>query len=223
LDTTLGNLHYTWGKAIGVNRGDLGFGGGTNIQNFFDIRSNRGRAEGDVTYRFVSDFVYDLPALENSYRPVRFALGGWQIAGVLAAQTGQPLNVTQPNTLGGQRPDLVDPANAIVQSRGDSLQYLNRAAFARVPVSPVSAATLRPGTLGNGAVEGPGLWNLDISLGRNFRVTDKSRIQLRGELFNAFNHTNFSGIDTNIDSARFGVITSTAGARQIQLNLRVQF
>jgi len=206
-----------------VNRGDLGFGGGTNIQDFFDIRSNRGRAEGDVTHRVAANFVYDLPALAGIHRAVRLALGGWQTAGVLVAQTGQPLNITQPNALAGQRPDLIDPANAINHSRGDSLQYLNQTAFARVPVSPVSSATLRPGTLGNGAIEGPGLWSLDFSVGKNFRVTEKSRVQLRVELFNAFNHTNPTGVDTNIDSARFGLLTGTAGARQIQLNLRFQF
>jgi len=51
------NLHYTWSKAIAYSRGDIGFGN-TIIQDFFDIRSNKGRAESDVTHNFVADFVY---------------------------------------------------------------------------------------------------------------------------------------------------------------------
>ncbi|MEO7653974.1 MAG: TonB-dependent receptor, partial [Bryobacteraceae bacterium] len=55
------NIHYTWAKAIAYNRGDLGFGT-SNIQDFFNIRANKGRPEGDVGHNFIADFVYQIPS-----------------------------------------------------------------------------------------------------------------------------------------------------------------
>lgn len=214
------NVHYTWGKAISYARGDIGFGGPT-VQDFFDIRSNRGPSESDVVHRLVSDFVYDLPgpALDGPLRP---ALAGWQVAGLFSANTGIPLDITQPASLQGARPD----ATGIPPVAGDwrrTLQYLDRAAFAPVPRIAQSGATAHPGTLGRAAVRGPGQWNLDLSIGKEFGVRERARVQFRTEMLNAFNHTNFAAVDTNIDSNRFGRLTGTAGARRIQFQLRFTF
>ena len=57
----IANLHYTWGKALAYNRGDIGFGS-SYIQDFFNIKANKGRPEGDVSHNFVDDFVYQIPA-----------------------------------------------------------------------------------------------------------------------------------------------------------------
>jgi hypothetical protein len=92
-----------------------------------------------------------------------------------------------------------------------------------VPIVAASAATLRPGTMGNGAVRGPGLWRLDFSIGKNFAVTERTQLQFRIDSFNATNHTNFAGLSTNINSANFGRLTSTRGARIIQLNAHLRF
>ncbi len=216
------NLHYTWGK-VAFNRGDVAFGG-TTIQDFFNISVNRGRAEGDIAHRFVSDFLYELPSPGAVGRPIAGGLlGGWQVSGIFTAQTGIPLNITQPNALQGQRPDLVNPANVKTGGHRETLQYLNRAAFAPVAVIPASNATVRPGSLGNGAVMGPGLWNLDFSLGKSFRFREHYLVQFRADFFNSLNHTNFTSVDTNILSARFGRLTGTSGARQIQFHMRFTF
>src|SRR6266540_3959207 len=63
------DAHYTWAKALSYSGGDTGagFSGDTfgAIQEFFDVRSNRGPSAGDVSHRFVADWVYDLPAFSN--------------------------------------------------------------------------------------------------------------------------------------------------------------
>ena len=82
---------------------------------------------------------------------------------------------------------------AILSGSRDTLQYLNRAAFALVPISPVSGATIRPGNVGNGAVRGPGLQNLDFSLAKNVAITERLKLQLRADSFDFLNHTNFTG------------------------------
>src|SRR5262249_59252960 len=104
-----------------------------------------------------------------------------------------------------------------------TLQYLNRASFQPVPIVAASGATARPGNVGNNAIRGPGLWNVDFSLGKNFRIREQRQLQLRFDSFNFFNHTNFIRLATNINSPTFGKFTSTRGARLIQLNARLSF
>ena len=103
------------------------------------------------------------------------------------------------------------------------MQYLNPAAFARVPIGPLSGATLRPGNIGQGAIRGPGNLRFDLSLGKNFAITEKMRLQVRADGFNAFNHANFIGLSTAVDNPRFGKFTSTRGARVVQFSTRLTF
>ena len=217
----LANVHYTWGKGIAYNGGDIGFNG-SFLQDFFGIRSNKGPITSDVRHSFVANFVYQLPmpGAWQGNRAAHAVLGGWDVSGIFSARTGTPLSITEPSTLSSQRPDLVDPAHALLKT---GLQYLNKAAFAQVPVSSVSGATVRPGTLGNGAIYGPGAWNLDASVVKTFPIVEKYKLQFRTDWINALNHTNFTGVSTNIQAATFGQLTSTAGARRIQFGLRLNF
>ena len=102
------------------------------------------------------------------------------------------------------------------------MQYINRAAFAEVPETATGAG-VRPGNLGRNALRAHGLINLDFSLGKNFFVTEGTRLQIRGDFFNVFNHTNLSGLNTNIESGTFGRFRGTRGAREVQLNARLTF
>ncbi|MGH9628336.1 MAG: TonB-dependent receptor domain-containing protein, partial [Bryobacteraceae bacterium] len=214
------NFHYTWSKAISYGSGDTGWTG-SNAQDFFDLRSNRGLADGSVLHSFVADVVYDLPRLRDTHALLRHTIGGWQISGIALIQGGAPILITQPTGLSGSRPDYIGGPPTLDDAR-ETLQYLNRAAFEEVPVNSFRAG-IRPGNLGRNAVRRPGQVNFDISLGKNFAITERYRLQFRADMFNAFNHTNLSDIETNIQSANFGRITSTRGAREIQLNARFSF
>jgi Carboxypeptidase regulatory-like domain/TonB dependent receptor len=218
--------HYTWGKALSYSGGDIGadfIGDSTrSIQEFFNVKAARGPSTGDITHYFAADWVYDLPKF--GLNPVvGHILGGWQLSGVFRTHTGQPIQVTQPSSRSASRPDLIDFKNAINQNYRNDLQYLNKSVFAAVPEAGVSGATIRPGSYGNNALRGPGLWNLDFSIAKNFAITEQKRFQLRADMFNVLNHTNYTGISTNIESGNFGAITGTAGARVIQLNARFSF
>jgi hypothetical protein len=65
--------------------------------------------------------------------------------------------------------------------------------------------------------------NVDLSFGKTFQLTERSRIQIRADMFNALNHTNLTGLRTSLNDAFFGQLLSTAGARVIQLNTRFSF
>jgi hypothetical protein len=213
--------YHTWANNMSYDRGDLLLGNGPQDNN--NLRLERGPI--GVRHRFITDFIYELPfARKSTRRAERFLIAGWQVAGIFNAQTGSPLNITQANVLSGlHRPDFVGNSYKGAVNRQE-LRYLDATAFARVPVIAATGATARPGTLGRGAIEGPGQWGLiDLSFSKNFYITETIRFQLRTDMINALNHTVYSGINTGINSALFGSITSTAGARQVQFNGRLSF
>src|SRR5262249_15777029 len=146
-------------------------------QDFFNLRPEWGPADGDINHYFTADWVYTLPALKSSNAFVRTALGDWQVSGIYTAGTGMPLIITQGTAENTSRPDII--GGPVTNNYTDTLQYLNKAAFVPVPISQASGLPIRPGTLGRGAVRGPGFWNLDLSLGKNFRVTERAQFQIR--------------------------------------------
>ena len=110
-----------------------------------------------VRHYFVSDFIYELP--------VRNLLHGWQISGVLTAQTGNPINITQSTAFEGSRTDYVGGDAKLLGYR-ETLRSVNPAPFALVPIGPQSGAPIRPGNVGRNALTDIGRWNLDMALGR---------------------------------------------------------
>lgn len=222
-----GSAHHTWAKGLGTAGGDTGatFSGDTQltIQDFFAVRENYGPTAGDVTHNFVGEFLYQMPQLSSgSSAWKRNLAGGWQTSAIFTAQTGSALTITQGCSIAHCRPDYIG-GNATNPDYRTTLQYLNKAAFARLPVIAASGATSRPGNIGVGAIRLPGTWNLDFSAGKNFAAGERVRLQIRGDLFNVLNHTNFSSVTTDINSANFGRFTNTLGARVAQLNARISF
>lgn len=214
------NFHHTWSKALAYGAGDVGWTS-TNTPNFYDLRSNRGLADGSLLHVVNVNAVYELPRLAGMTPAVRHALGGWQVSTIFAAQTGSPISFSHPTGIGGTRPDYLG-GEPILNNYRDTLIYLNRAAFAAVPENNLGNA-IRLGNVGRNPMRGPGRWNADVSFGKNFTVKERYRFQIRTDLFNALNRTNYGNPDTNIESANFGRINSTAGAREIQLNARFVF
>jgi hypothetical protein len=215
------DVHYTWGKALSYTGGDTGAGFSGDsfgaVQDFFDIRSSRGPSAGDVTHRLSADWVYDLPGFANLMSVARHVLGGWQISGVFTARSGGAITISQSGLT--SRPDYVggDPVNP--NWKHDAI-YLNRNAFVRVPLG-AGGNPIRPGNVGVGAVRGPSFLGMDMSLGKNFSLTEGLKFQIRADAFNALNYTPYTGLNSGINSAAFGLLTSNAGARQIQLNGRL--
>jgi len=215
-----GSLHYTWGKTMAYMWGDITYAIPTFIQDFFDVKSNRGRPPTDVQHAVVGDFVYDIPFFSGARPLLKNTVGGWQATGVFRAQTGYPISATEASARAFGRPDLIDPTHAVVDK---GLQYLNRAAFLAVPVSSVSGQQIRAGNEGNGYLTSPGLWGLDFSLGKNFRIRERMQFQFRADMLNALNHANLNGIETNLNNARFGQRTSATDQRVIQISTRLSF
>ena len=78
-----------------------------------------------------------------------------------------------------------------------------------------------PGTLGKGALRGPASWGADLSLSKNFSLGEKLKLQFRTDMFNATNHVNYNGPNTNLNSSTFGEISGAGAMRVIQLNAKL--
>lgn len=217
------NVHYTFANNLSYGDGDLLLPD-QRAQDINNLAPERGPTPYYQRHRFITDFLYELPFLRlpgASGRAAKLALDGWQFTGIFSANAGGYANLSQPSSLPGSRPDYIG-GNATNSNFRETLQFLNPAAFASVPIIAASGATARPGTIGRMAIQVPGVMNIDLGLAKNFAITERVRFQFRADMFNAANHTNLGGLSTNIQAGNFGRLTS-AGARVIQLNGRLSF
>src|SRR5262249_34120115 len=146
------DTHYTWGKGLGVSGGDIGAYYGSdpaiNIQDFDNLKLDRGPNTGDATHRFQADWIFDLPRLSKANAAVRGVLGGWQVSGIISLRSGEAITVTEPcSSQWFCRPD-VGGAQMVLDNWKErqgtrctvgarcSVQYINRNnAFVAVPVN----------------------------------------------------------------------------------------
>ena len=220
--------NYAWGKTLDTL--GAGFSASRSPQNPLRPEDDRSLSDLHRSHTFSADYIWQLPfgknrAFGSQMGSVADAiLGGWQVTGVVTANSGAPINVTIPRDIANigprsqaQRPDLV--GNPVSGVSGAPEQFLNRDAFAEP--SPYTF-----GNAGRNIVTGPGLFQLDFGLYKNFPLNERMGFQLRSEYFNAFNNVNFGNPNANLDSSAFGAISGLAGgqsARQIQFGLKFLF
>jgi len=184
------------------------------VQDSNNLRGDRGLSDFDVRHRFVLSAIYELPFKRKSF------LEGWQIAAVVQAQSGNPLNiVTSDSTINGVantlRPDLTGSLGIV----GRVDRWFDTSTF-----TPVA----RPGTLGRNVVIGPGFNNTDLSIIKNTKLGERMRVQFRAEFFDLFNHANFGQPGNVVGSPTFGRITNTrfptgetGSSRQVQFAFKL--
>ncbi|MCS7025094.1 MAG: TonB-dependent receptor [Bryobacteraceae bacterium] len=215
-------LSYTWGKVIDY-QSSINFAGETRPQDAFSLRDVRGLAAFDVRHRMVAYYGYELPWLRQPRSLLSRALGGWQLQGIVSAQTGGPLTVTESvdlslRGLNADRPDQIRNPN-----RGPRTvqQWFDTSAFVRLPAIPGGQ---RSGTAGRNTVIGPGLLQTDLAVLKRIALAESHRFEFRLEAFNAFNRANFRDPATVITQpATFGVIQTSRPARILQFALKYEF
>jgi hypothetical protein len=215
---------YTWSKVLSYSDGDLLLQ--ANPQNNNDLNADYGPAPYDITHVFTLNALWELPLDKwagTHGRAGRLALGGWQITGVFAANTGLPANITNGSSAYSvDRPDRTAGQHFYLSNYHSTHNYLNPLAFTAVPLSSASGEQIRPGNLGRNTIRSPGALNTDLSLSKTITFGERIRLQLHADAFNAFNHTNLSGLVTNVSSGSLGELT-TATARTMQIGAKVRF
>jgi hypothetical protein len=207
------NASYTWSKSIDYNSLSSQ---GIVVQNSYDLRGDRGPSSFDTRHRIVVRGIYDLPFRRN-----RFA-EGWQMAVILQAQSGNPVNIVTTNsTVTGVantlRPDVTGPIS-ILRNPG---RWFDTSVF--MPVA-------RFGSLGRDVATGPGFGNTDFSIIKRTDLGKRLHIELRAEVFDLFNHANLGQPGNVVGSPAFGRIVNTrfptgesGSSRQAQLGVRLVF
>jgi hypothetical protein len=257
--------NYTFGKVLdNVTEGGLGDYSNVNaysglyagVQDISKVRADYGPSEFDVRQRFTVSGTWELPGRKLAGTKGTF-LGGWQLNGILALQSGRPfdvfcglnwyqgcdfnmdgLNYDRPNTPGSSvrrtgysekqfvsgvfgdptrsfLPGSVTNSAAIDQFCPNGLVPF----FTGTPCVPVATS----GNLSRNAFRGPAFKDLDLSLFKNTRVTERLNVQFRAEAFNLFNKTNLYNPTGDMGSPFFGQSTAAFDSRQLQFGLKFLF
>ncbi len=209
---------YTWSKSFDQGSGSyLSDPFNNSISNLFSIDKNlrHSVSDFDVTHVLTISSTWLVPVPKDLPAAAEFALGGWQLGGILSARTGLPFTPTIGGDPLGVRTDDFDYPNrsksgacATAVNPGKPNGYINLSCFSLpIPVAPLVAGvtcapfTAAPGTcanlIGNGgrnSVRGPGLVDLDFSIFKNNyirKISETFNAQFRAEMFNILNRPNF--------------------------------
>ena len=208
---------YTFAKSIDNASGRDEFDFSTILGNQLDYRANRGVSDFDRTHRFVLSYLWELPepAFARGSTATRLLFSNWQLAGVVVAMSGQPIDIV--DTGAGSFYGLNNGVNPLARPNWAPAANRN-SAFSNVPPGyffnpfvffrPVVAAG-QPipssngtalanalgtdiGNVGRNILRGPNQNNIDLSLTKRFRLNEAKNIEFRAEIFNLLNHVNLS-------------------------------
>jgi hypothetical protein len=224
---------YTWAKSLDdAIAGSSGQKGRPNVssqyQDINNIRSARGLSSFDLAHRFVFSGYYTLPFGRDGSGLTKRILGGWQLNTIVTLQTGPPFtptlasnglnngNFQLPNRIGNGA--LPDNQRTIQQWFNTSINPADPNRAFSVPAPYVF------GNSGYNVLRGPGLQTVDLAVHKNIPLTERVKLQLRGEGFNIFNQANFALPNFNLGIRAGGSIASTiTTSRQIQVVAKVEF
>ncbi len=199
--------------------------------NPYNFGATRALSAWDLTHNLVASYDWQLP-WDRLSKHGKKLLEGWTLSGITRASTGFPVTLHSDgdNSLMGSLPngvnnfslDLPDYSGARLNLNGNprnGLPYFNVSAFSQNALGTAGNASRR-------SFHGPGMFNSDIALLRNFKFSESKVLQFRLETFNTFNHTQFFGpaaVNGDISSPLFGQVVKAAPPRLVQAALKLTF
>lgn len=196
-------LNYTYGHS----RDDLSSTRGVIPQNSYNLKGDYGNSDFDIRHSFSGFISYNVPSPSR----YKMLLGGWQLNSLLTFYSGSPFTVhTGQNTSGTEensdRAEVIgDPfANVPASVKGSYAYFFNPAAFA-LPAAGTYANQPR------NEFYGPATYQVDFSVFKNVKITERVSTQLRMEMFNLFNTLDLAKPTTTFTSSGLGQVTSTLG------------
>ena len=217
---------YTWAKSIDTTgpRGGVA-GDPRSITRNRTIRENRGPGEANIPGRLATMLGYEIP-IGRGYRygsdnVLGKVLGGWSFYTILVLQKGSfitPIINADYHDVGSRstvRPDVSGNPNLDSGSRRPE-RWFDSSVYSLPPLD-------RYGNAGRGTIETPGVQNVDLSLLRNFDLSESVKMEFRFEAFNLLNHASFNIPQNNFLSSSFGVVGSALEGRDLQFGLKFYF
>jgi len=209
--------------------GNLGF---DNPQLLDDLKAEHSISANDTPHRLTTAIIVDLPVgkdrwIGGAMNPVMEAIiGGWSLSTFLTIQSGQPLSLFNDAGLladGNQRP------NVICSQLTTGLSYREAARTGGSVLNQDCFGDPGDNIAGNAPryfsnLRGDGVRNVDASLSKEFTIREGKTLQVRAEMFNAFNHQRFAFPDLGSGDGALGTVTSTVNNfRRMQFGARFQF
>jgi hypothetical protein len=255
-DGGLVNVSYTWAKTLSNGGGGVGGGGNggnTSVQDWYNLPAEKSITTYDIPRRLVASYAYNLPFgkgqkyLNSGNGAIQRIVSGWTVNGITTFQDGFPVafgvslphGVTDvPASFGASlRPNFTQGCGEQAAGSWKSHALAGTSVFNNCWTLPPVSYTLNGGsyitTLGNEArvdphAKAPGQNNWDLTAQKRTQVTEKTNIEFRLEMFNAFNHYRLGAPNATVGGNTFGVISAASAnsnsyPRLIQLSLRFNF
>ena len=194
---------YTWSKSLALQgvQGLIGQGATDVFSDNLNTRRDYGPTGFDRRHIFTGSVLYQLPTFRGGNSFERNVLGGWSVDPVVTLESGVPVVPTTGSDLWGtgtnqDRPNRVPGQPCRAHSPIES-QWINPNAFSLygLPLGTDGTASL-------GDCYGPGENNWDIALHKDFKISERVSVQFRFEFFNAFNKTQFEGVNGGLGGAQ---------------------
>jgi len=233
---------YTWSHSLDPISSVENVGGGGDL-NPFNRQDNYGDSAYDARQRFVISYSYQIPSIRHfeSFRAIPSRLvEGWKITGITTLQSGFPISLvdTSENSLTcwfytgygcPDRPNVIgavqtyDPRNeSLVNATQGGTTSRDHYFFNPNVFTPEVRGVI--GDAGRNFFHGPGINNFDFGLFKDTRITESTRVELRLEVFNLFNHTQFNTVGNDINASTFfGRATAASDPRIVQLAAKFYF
>jgi carboxypeptidase family protein len=219
-----GTIAYTYSKYMS-DGGNINGGGNGPPQNARCFACEWGPMPEDLRHILVINHVYELP-----FGPRRKYLthgwisqiaGNWNLSGIWTMATGDHFTPTIGTSVSNSAGGGSDRPNRLADGNLPSGQRSIDAWFDLTAFEPAAQYTF--GNAGRGILVGPGNFNVDLGIHRDFPIRERFRLTYRWEMFNSFNRANFSDPNAVIGSAQAGQISGTAPARIMQMALKLVF
>ena len=226
---------YSWSKSRDLN--SLGSQGGYALQDTYNPQTSYGLSDFDTRHRIAANAIYDFPNFgQYLHSKGNRLFGGFRLSGIEQWQTGNPVNVTNTSTFTGVS-GLIHPnqVGTVIKTKIETTSVVT---FFQAPVcTTVITATCvfqnTTNSFGNvrrNSITGPGFSNLDLSLEKNTKLSERLNLQLRVDAFDVANHPSFANPSGSTTSTSFGQSTATrfpvadsGSSRQLQLVGKVTF
>jgi hypothetical protein len=226
---------YTWSRSIDNGSGIRTVDGDSlTPSNDYNLQLDRGLSAFDFRHRWTTSFLYELPigrgraVLGNSNRLVDSLLGGWQIGGITTLQSGFPFTLycgSGPIQNGGDNcyPDNLGGKSGLDSDKRGPGHWFNTSNFVN-RINDPSLPQYRYGNNARNNLIGPPLVDVDFSIVKNFRFSERRGLEFRSEFFNLLNHPIFGQPGTTVGTQNFGVITATrVDSREIQFAIKLNY
>jgi hypothetical protein len=219
---------WTWSKAMDFVDDDR-----SGISPFVSPRVwNYGLAGFDRTHVLRLNWIWDIPGISRQNPVAKAVLNNWQMSGMPSFISGSPLGIGWSSTTGIDITGTPSQGARIVVTGNPVLPKSERTFSRNFRTDVFQAPAV--GTLGNAAktlIRGPGINTWDLGLFKSFPIKEFGKLHFRWEMYNAFNHTQFSGLNASAQfdaqgkqvNQLFGQFTSARSPRVMQFALRFSF